>query len=142
MRQHIPDPAATPNGWPIPNKDIDYDKGENRRKHNGVSEQAEIVMEFGKLVGKCPRGFNLDMALSLVQNAIPEYRNSQPDKPFRLWNYYQGAIYVAKSSNGGKSWHGFPALKPPPKHIKKALMERAREIGEEPQAQTWLGRKW
>lgn len=143
MRQHIPDPAATADDWPVPNKNIDYDKGENRRKHNGVSKQAAIIMEFGKLVGKCPRGFNLGMAQSLVQNAIPEYRNRQPDKPFRLWNYYQGAIYVAyRTDPGGRTWHGFPAHDAPPKHIKKALMKRARQLGEEPQAETWLGKKW
>jgi hypothetical protein len=133
----------TSNEWPVPNENIDYEKGENRRKHNGVLPQAAIVQEHGKLVGKCPRGFSPEVARSLVRNAIPEYRNTLSDKPFRLWNYHEGAIYVAyRTGDGEKNWHGFPALHPPPLDIEKALRERVREIGEESQLKRWLRKKW
>jgi len=76
----------------MPESQRQYDKGESRRKHQGSSHEADVVWENGLEVGKCPKGFSLEQASVLLQNAIPEFKKRQPDQPFRLWNYYAGAV--------------------------------------------------
>ena len=117
-----------------------YDKGENRRKHNGTSSQAEIVYEHGHWVGKCPRGFSLDIAQSLIEDAIPEYRPRQQDSPFRLWNYYDGAVYAARTSDGGTTWHGYPQCDPP-RNVLRELEKRADVQGQKGELKKWLIQK-
>jgi hypothetical protein len=51
-------------------------------------------------------------------------------------------VYVAHTSDGGTSWHGFPALDEPPRDVAKALEAMARAKGEESQLKKWLKRKW
>jgi len=79
--------------WPVPNKGICYDKGENRHKHSGHHHEARIVWKNGPWVGECPKGFPLDVAERLVQAAIPEYRKTIPEKPFRLWTCHEAPHY-------------------------------------------------
>jgi len=75
--------------WPSPN--IKYEKGENRLKHLGSSAEACMVHEAGNnWVGKCPRGFPLDVAQELLEGAFPEFRNTTAERPYRLWAYHGG----------------------------------------------------
>lgn len=132
--------------WPCPNTSLKYEKGENRHKHSGKETDAQMVQERGGLwVGKCPRAFSLDNALTLLQNGIPEYRKTAPEKPFRIWTYFNGAIYAARSQDDENTWHGFPngyPMKEPPSQIMRKLVQRAREQGEEANIQEWLGKRW
>jgi hypothetical protein len=128
--------------WPSPNKSLKYDKGENRHKHSGKHQDARIIYENGLWIGKCPQGFLLAEAQTLLENGLPEFRNTTAEKPFRLWSYYQGAIYRARSSDGGATWHGFPAKDEPPRDILKKLEHLAQQQGEEKLLKQWLKKQW
>lgn len=132
--------------WPYPNEALKYDKSENRRKHLGTHVEAMMAYEKGgNWVGKCPQGFDLSIAQKLVQYGIPEFRETTSEKPYRIWNYHNGAIYIARSSDGGKTWHGFPNGYPmpePPRPILRELEQRARESGQESKIKQWLKMRW
>ena len=131
--------------WPCPNTELQYEKGENRFKHSGTCVDAKMVYKNGIWVGVCPKGFLQDVALELLQHAIPEFRSTAAEKPHRLWSYHDGVIYAARTENGGRTWHGYPNGHPkvaPPKSILKKLEQRAREIGEESRLQEWLRKRW
>ena len=120
-----------------------YEKGENRRRHLGSEPFARMVYKFGMWIGECPKGFSLETATALLQDAIPEYRNTAAQKPYRLWTYYDGAIYVAYSS--GDTCHAFPNAHPkdePPRTILKQLEERANQMGELSRLKQWLRKRW
>lgn len=130
---------------PGPNKDLQYSKGENRRKHSGHLQDARMVFKYGMWIGECPKGFDLAVAADLVQCGIPEFRSTVPEKPYRIWNYYDGAIYVAYSQDGGITWHGFPNGQPqpqPPRLILRQLEQRAKGLGEEARIKQWLKKTW
>lgn len=119
----------------------EYDKGENRRKHQGTDPEPKIVHEFGNEVGKCPRGFPLDTAQRLLDDAIPEYQARQSDSPFRLWNYHDGAVYQARPSDGGTTWHGWPVQASRiPREIRRQIEVRAEAVGEGHRLKQWLRR--
>ena len=129
---------------PKENKERKYAKGENRRKHVGSEPYARMVYKFGMWVGECPKGFSLDVAQALLQDAIPEFRSTAAQRPYRLWTYYDGAIYVAYRSNGD-TWHACPNGLPkeePPASILKQLEERAKKAGEEARLKQWLRKRW
>lgn len=125
--------------WPCPNKNLKYEKGENRRKHSGTELSANIVFEFGVWVGKCPKNFSLDKAEEILQSGIPEFRKTIPEKPCRIWTYFDGVIYAARTEDGGRTWHGFPA-QDPPEDILNKLIERNQS--ERSRIKQWLRQKW
>jgi len=120
-----------------------YDKGENRCKHLGTDPEAQIVYKYGEEIGECPRGFALDVAQQLLDNAIEEYRSRQPDAPFRLWNYHDGAVYQARTSDGGMTWHGYPVQgRHIPDSIKRQLDGQAEALGERSRLNQWLRKRF
>jgi hypothetical protein len=120
-----------------------YDKGENRPKHRGTVPEARIVDKYGEEVGECPRGFSLEAAQTLLDNAIEEYRSRQPDVPFRLWNYHDGAVYQARTSDGGTTWHGWPVQGSRiPDKIREQLEDRAAVLGERQRLNQWLRKRF
>lgn len=133
-------------GWPRPNRTLEYCKGEHRRKHRGATDTAAMVLQKGDYwVAKCPRHFCEARALALLHAAIPEFRATIPGAPYRLWTYYDGVIYAARSHDGGLTWHGFPngpPMSPPPRSILRELRRHALALGEEARLNTWLGKKW
>lgn len=118
-----------------------YDKGENRHKHRGRHDDARIVLEHGNRVGKCPRGFSLGVARELLKTAIEEYKGRQPDIPFRLWAYHDGAVYAARTSDGGTTWHGYPNQEPPQK-ILAQLEQQADARNEKNRLRQWLNKRF
>jgi hypothetical protein len=128
-----------------PKAHLVYDKGENRRKHSGNIDEAQMIYKNGLWVGKCPQNFPMETATRLLQGAIPEFRTTAAENPYRLWNYYDGAIYVARSQDGGHTWHGYPnghPMKPPPRPVLRELERRARALKEENRMKAWLDRRW
>lgn len=116
-----------------------YDKGENRRKHCGSKDIAEVVWGDGGLrVGKCPKTMTIQTAERLIQCGIKEYRPTLPDRPCAIWNVYEGVIYTSRTSDGGTTWHGFPFEGDVPLKIKKALRARAIEEGYKQEFKNWL----
>lgn len=124
--------------WPCPNTSLKYEKGENRLKHVGRDKEAKVVKENGLDVGKCPKSFSIAEAENILQSGIPEFRKTTAEKPFRIWAYHKGAIYVAHSQDGGKTWHGFPIKEEPPRKIKQQLEQSAQSLGEEKLLKKWL----
>lgn len=129
-----------------PTQVLHYDKGEHRRQHRGAHDSAAMVLQKGNFwVAKCPRRFCETRALMLLQSAIPEFRASIGTTPFRLWTYFDGVIYTARSHDDGVTWHGFPNGPPmplPPRTILRELRRRAQALGEEPRLDAWLGKQW
>lgn len=133
--------------WPCPNKELRYDKGENRKKHLPLSADAMMVNEHGQWVGHCPRGFAPETALDLLQHGIPEFCETIPEKPRRIWSYHDGVIYAAHSSDAGTTWHGFPCGNPMlkkdlPQKIRRQLEERATAAGEHRRFNNWMKKHW
>lgn len=132
--------------WPTPNDQIHYEKGEqlgkDRTKHLGKADEADVVRENGTWVGKCPKGFPKEMAEALLRDAVPEFNKNRPEHPRALWAVYQGAVYIAFSSDHGTHWHGFPTNAEPPRKILRALRERADREGQGRALKKWLERKW
>jgi hypothetical protein len=124
--------------------DRKYDKGENRYKHSGKHADARMKYENGALVGKCPKGFTKTVALELVKTGFSEFRNTTNEKPYRIWNYHNGAVYAASSQDGGMTWHGYPShLKDRvPRGILRQLEARACEQGEKQRIHEWWGKQW
>jgi hypothetical protein len=133
-------------GWLASNPALRYIKGEHRRKHRGNHERAAMVLQKGDFwVAKCPRHFCESRAVMLLRHAIPEFRRTTGAAPYRLWAYYDGAIYAACSSDEGATWHGFPhgpPMTPPPRTILRELRRRAEAIGEEGRLNAWLCKQW
>jgi hypothetical protein len=74
------------------------------------------------------------------EEALPEYRNGQPDSPFRLWNCHDGVVYAARTDDGGTSWHGYPAVNPP-RRVERELLARATKQGYSNELKRWLKQK-
>lgn len=120
-----------------------YEKGENRRKHLGNNVEAKVILEDGLLVGKCPKGFTVEKALSLLVDGIPEFRETAPEKPFRIWSYYEGAVYASRSQDGGETWHGYPCpFDDIPTKILRTLESRANMLNEGKRFKHWLKTPW
>jgi hypothetical protein len=120
-----------------------YDKGENRPKHQGTDRAARIVDKYGEEVGECPRGFSLHAAQKLLDDAIEEHRSRQPDVPFRLWSYHDGAVYQARTSDGGMTWHGWPVQGSRiPDNIRRQLDGQADALGERSRLNQWLRKRF
>jgi hypothetical protein len=89
-----------------------YEKGEKRHKHETANPQPTIAFDPHnpkKWVGKCPVGMAEDLRTRLLNEAIPApIGDREIDFPKRLYVVHDGAIYEARTSNHGISYHGFP----------------------------------
>jgi hypothetical protein len=89
-----------------------YDKGEKRFKHEGTGPEPEI--QFFKnhpkrYVGKCPAGMSAELRTQLLNEAISAPAGDREiDYPKYLYTVHNGAIYEARTSDAGVSYHGFP----------------------------------
>jgi hypothetical protein len=89
-----------------------YDKGEKRFKHEGQHPYAEIQFTKGNpkaFVGKCPAAMPAALRLQLLNEAIPGPKGDREiDYPKYLYVVHEGAIYEARTSDAGVTYHGFP----------------------------------
>lgn len=89
-----------------------YDKGEKRFKHEGRDEVPRIEYDSSnprKWIGKCPQAMPAQLRQQLLSEAVP---GSPGDREVayakRLYVVHDGAIYEARTSDHGRSYHGFP----------------------------------
>lgn len=89
-----------------------YEKGENRRKHVGRSDEPEISFDGRNpkhYVGLCPRGIPDELLAQLLNEAIADGNGDREiDFPKRLHVVHDGALYRAETTDWGKSFHAFP----------------------------------
>ena len=89
-----------------------YDKGEKRFKHEGTGPEPEIQFINNsprRFVGKCPAGMSAQLRTALLTAAVPGPPGDREiDYPKYLYTVHNGAIYEARTSDAGVSYHGFP----------------------------------
>lgn len=72
------------------------------------------------------------------------FADDDPDVPERIYNVYKGAVYEARGTEYGKSFHGFPwrgdksISRRIPARIMKQLKECASEVGELREFKRWI----
>jgi hypothetical protein len=89
-----------------------YDKGERRHKHVGKNSKPEFKLDGNnpkKVIGLCPNNIPDEKRDSLLQKAIPlENDDSDIPVPKQLYAVCDGAIYELRTSDFGKTYHGYP----------------------------------
>jgi hypothetical protein len=89
-----------------------YDKGEKRFKHEGTGPEPEIQFfrdQPRRFIGKCPAGMSAQVRTQLLNEAIPAPAGDREiDYPKYLYVVHNGAIYEARTSDAGTTYHGFP----------------------------------
>ncbi len=107
-----------------------YDKGERRFKHVGATKRPEFrfVRNNPKhVIGLCPADVPPAERARLLAAAIPASRSPQPVP--RLYAVHQGAIYEARSSDWGRSYHAYPFRGKLTATLLAALAEMAEQEG-------------
>lgn len=89
-----------------------YEKGGGRKKHVGRGSEPELRRVGGSprhTRGLCPKDVPEAEKTRLLNLAVPlpngDFEATQPRLVFSV---YKGAIYAARTSNGGKSYHAYP----------------------------------
>ncbi len=89
-----------------------YDKGEKRFKHEGTGPEPEIQLfkdQPKRFIGKCPAGMSAQLRTQLLYEAIAgPVGDREIDYPKYLYAVHNGAIYEARTSDAGVTYHGFP----------------------------------
>jgi hypothetical protein len=89
-----------------------YDKGEKRFKHEGRTRLPEIRFfpkQPRRVEGLCPKGFPEDLRSQLLNEAIAAPRGDRDiDYDKYLYVVHEGAIYEARTSDAGVTYHAFP----------------------------------
>lgn len=88
-----------------------YDKGERRRKHVAPGKAPELAYDSGnprKVVGKCPSTISDADRDALLQRAVPlPNRDRELKPPKKIYAVFEGAIYEARTSDHGFSYHAY-----------------------------------
>jgi hypothetical protein len=89
-----------------------YDKGEKRFKHVGTGSEPEIQFvrnQPRRYVGKCPTGITAQVRTQLLEEALPAPAGDREiDYPKYLYVVHNGAIYEARTSDAGTTYHAYP----------------------------------
>jgi hypothetical protein len=121
-----------------------YDKGEKRYKHQGRNSYPEIQFfrdDPRRFVGLCPAGMSLEERQGLLNEAIAApIGDREIDYPKYLYVVHDGAIYEARTSDAGRSYHGFPYRGPLSKDVLESLRMMAREKDCLPGFEDWVKR--
>lgn len=125
-----------------------YEPDENpKKKHAWGKLEAGFVRHGERLVGKCPSDLSNEDAERLLNEGIPEIAaRPRVDYPARIWAIHDGVLYKARPTNRGKSYHGCPASPDEFERLdddmRDAILQRARELGQERELRKWLSREW
>ena len=110
-----------------------YDKGERRFKHQGSVPVPEIQFHRGQprhFVGRCPAGMSAELRTQLLNEAISAPMGDRDiDYPKYLYVVHNGAIYEARTSDAGGSYHGFPFRGKLPRGLVNKLRAMAEAKG-------------
>src|SRR5690554_2428452 len=111
-----------------------YERGEGRTKHCWNQPRAGFEPSRRGQVGKCSNQITDAVATELLNEGLPDEdgrQRSQENKsyPQRIYNVFDGAIYVAVPTQPGKSYHGYPVRGPLPRKLLKKLRQKAEEAG-------------
>jgi hypothetical protein len=109
--------------WTRPNTKIKYNKGDRRWKHCGATEFPQASTEADGSPGICPNTISIEEATKVLQHGIPEFRKTSLDRPYRIWAYHKGAIYAARTEDGGTRWHAYPVKTGIPQSILSKIQE-------------------
>jgi hypothetical protein len=126
--------------------DYEYEPDEvPKRKHHWTEDRADFVFVRGTPIGKCPRSMTNAEARTLLNSGIPWFNPRAPGAhPDRVYVVHRGVIYRATATQVGKSFHAFPELprelRALPKPMKKAIFDRAEELGELDAVIAWFDR--
>ena len=89
-----------------------YEKGGGRKKHVGRGPEPELRRIAGNprhTRGLCPNNVPEAEKKRLLNLAIPQPNGDfDSPQPRIVYSVYNGAIYAARTSNGGKSYHAYP----------------------------------
>jgi hypothetical protein len=114
----------------MPDRQRKYDKGEKRFKHEGRGPRPEIQFSRGNpkvFIGLCPGDMAVELREGLLKEAIPASSGDREiDYPKYLYVVHDGAIYEARTSDAGVSYHGFPYRGKLPKTMLEQLREMAK----------------
>ncbi|MEX2620810.1 MAG: hypothetical protein WD250_11400 [Egibacteraceae bacterium] len=126
------------------NAPFEYEPDEHpKRKHRWGRDEAGFAMVRGRKVGKCPRGFSLETAQSLVNSGMPWSPQSwRHQHPKRIYVVHDGVVYRAVETVPGRSYHGFPeapeGFPRGARMLKEQLLRRAVEQGQEHDVKRWM----
>jgi hypothetical protein len=108
-----------------------YDKGEKRFKHEGTGPEPEIQFlrsQPRRFVGKCPAGMSAELRTQLLNEAIAGPNGDREiNYPKYLYAVHNGAIYEARTSDAGVTYHGFPYRG----RLAKDLVDRLRGMAQD-----------
>jgi hypothetical protein len=106
-----------------------YDKGEKRLKHEGGGTSPEfrfIGSDPKRVEGLCPKNMSLQLRESLLNEAIAAPNGDREgDYSKYLYVVHNGAIYEARTSDAGITYHGFPYRGPLSKQLVQSLEKMA-----------------
>lgn len=111
-----------------------YERGEGRTKHCWNKPRAGFKPGLRGQVGKCSNQITDAVATELLNGGLPD-EDGRPESPGndsypqRIYNVFDGAIYVAVPTQPGKSYHGYPVQGRLPRKLLKRLRQKAEEIG-------------
>ena len=114
-----------------------------KRRQHWDRPRAGFVTVRGQLVGKCPAGISIPAAEALLNQGIPHrserHRHAWPDQ---IWIVHDGALFRAKPTRRGVSYHAFPArgrdFQRLPGPVRTAILDRARQLGCQAELLRWL----
>lgn len=117
----------------------EYDPGERRGKHRWNHNFPGFVTLSGKLVGKCSSDITKEIAKRLINTGVPYVSpRSNSGYPQYIYNVYRGAVYVARPTIPGRSYHGHPMKGPVPRGIVAQLTTKAEREGTLDEFRKWL----
>jgi hypothetical protein len=121
-----------------------YDKGDKRFKHEGRRAEPEIQFvrnQPRRYVGKCPAGMPLSLRENLLNEAIASPLGDREINYAKyLYVVHQGAIYEARTSDAGRSYHGFPYRGKLSAQIVRQLREMAANKNCLAECDDWIGK--
>jgi hypothetical protein len=107
-----------------------YDKGEKRHKHEGRGSSPEFRFFADnpkRVEGLCPRNMSTELQERLLNEAIAAPNGDrEADYPKYLYVVHNGAIYEARTSDAGVTYHGFPYRGPLSKRLLQSLRTMAK----------------
>ncbi len=89
-----------------------YDKGEKRLKHQGRGPKPEFRVYTNdpkRIEGLCPATMSQQLREALLNEAIAAPNGDREAEYIKyLYAVHEGAIYEARTSDAGQTYHGFP----------------------------------